>query len=184
MKNIPEEFLSEIKKGSFRTRIVFNFMPDQNFRGFAVGCNYSFKGSTLGYLKDNGLSLTKVIGKRKTSVLEIDDTVIQAGPTLVNCSEKLIEWRKEKFYSNQILKGFHAHIGIKKNGNILIGFTTEKTLGKIAKLYIENNALSAIKLPGLKTGSFYFKSSHQEIKRGLFPIPVALIIEQKLKFGP
>jgi hypothetical protein len=180
-KNTPDEFISEITAKSFRTRIVFDFEPYDGFKGFAVGCNYSYKGNPLGFLKDNGKNLTQTIGKRKTSVFEIDDTVIQAGPTLVDCQEKLIEWKKENFYSNEIIKGFHVHIGIKKNGNILMGFSENRTLGKIANLYLEHHALSAIKLPGLKVGSFCFKSMSQEIKKGLFPIPVALIIEPKLE---
>jgi len=183
LRNNQEEFISEIKSNTFRTRIVFDFEPEKKFKGFAVGCNYSYKGNPLGFLKDNGKKLTTTIGKRKTSVFEIEDTVIQAGPTLIDCQEKMIEWRKEYFYSNEIIKGFHAHIGVKKNGNILIGFTDNKTLGKIADIYLEYHALSAIKLPGHNVGSFYFKSRVQEIKRGLFPIPIALIIEPKLEFS-
>jgi|694.fasta_scaffold09792_17 hypothetical protein len=179
--NRDHEFYAEIFRDTFRTRIVFDFMPDENFKGFAVGCNYSFCGNPIGYLKDNGKSLTNVTGKRKTSVFEIEDTVIQAGPTLVDCFEKMINWRKEGFISHDVLRGFHPHIGKKKTGNIILGYTTTKTPLSIAKQYMKFTVLSAIKLPGLRKGSFYFKSSHQEIKIGLFPIPVALIIEPKLE---
>jgi len=48
-----DELFIEVTRATFRTRIVFDFVPDKDFYGIAVGCNYSFKGNPVGFLKDN-----------------------------------------------------------------------------------------------------------------------------------
>lgn len=170
-------FFVEIKDETFDTKILFNYTPESNFLGLAVGCNYSYKGNPIGYLKDNGLLLTKIPGHVCRPLFAFDNTVIQAGPTLLENFEPQFDWKKEKFNAQDIVSGFHAHVGQKKSGNYVFGMTTKLSFQKIIQEYQSHNVQNAIKLPGLNKGSFYFKSRDYLIKEGLFPIPVALVIE-------
>jgi len=180
LKHNDEEFFCEFYRGTFRCRILFDFLPDENFRGLAIGCNYSFNGHPKGFLKDNGLIISQVNTSNKRCIMNIEDCAIQAGPTLVEDFEKFTKYLAEKFSTNDTVSGFHVHIGKKKMGNYIVGFTKSANLSQISDKYIAYNVLDAIKLPGLKKGSFYWKSSRQEIKLGKFPIPVALTFEPKL----
>lgn len=180
LKHNDEEFFCEFFRDTFRSRILFNFTPDENFRGLAVGCNYSFKGHPIGFLKDNGLIISQVNKNNQRCIMNIEECAIQAGPTLVEDYEKFTKFIAEKFSTNDIVSGFHVHIGKKRLGNYIIGYTNKSTMSQISEKYISYNVLDAIKLPGLKKGSFYWKSSKQEIKLGKFPIPVALTFEPRL----
>jgi hypothetical protein len=160
---------------------MFNFTPEPDFIGLAVGCNYSFKGHPIGYLKDNGMIISQINKNNQRCIMNIEDCIIQAGPTLVEEYEKFTNFSAEKFSTNEIVSGFHVHIGKKKMGNYIIGFTKKATMAQISEKYIDYHVLDAIKLPGHKKGSFYWKSKKQEIKLGLFPIPVALTFEPRLQ---
>jgi hypothetical protein len=181
IKNTENEFFVEVDKDSFRTKIVFDFIADENFKGIAVCCSYNFKGQAVGFLKDNGLIVSKVHGKHNRPIFRIDDTIIQAGPTLLENFEPSKRYQEEGFSSHEILKGTHTHIGQKKFGNYIIGFTKDSTLSEIIKKYQEFNVQNAIKLPGLKQVGFHFKSSHQVISVGSTPMSAALIFESRLK---
>ena len=180
LRHNDDEFFCEFSRNSFRSRVLFDFTPEPNFVGLAIGCNYSFKGHPIGFLKDNGLIISQINKNNQRCVMEVDNCTIQAGPTLVEDYEKFTKFAAEKFSTNDYVSGFHVHIGKKKMGNFVIGFTRKATMAQISDKYIEFKALDAIKLPGHKKGSFYFKSSKQEIKEGLFPIPVALTFEPRL----
>ena len=174
-----EECFIELTENTFRTRLAFNFKPSEDFIGIAVCCNYHFKGHPLGYLKDNGLVMRQIEGHRKRACFAIGDTIIQAGPALIvnGQKKKNKEYIEEEFSTHYILKGLHVHIGRKKSGNIVVGFTHNLTFGQIIDKYDNLNTTEAIKLPGLKQGSFVFKSKSQTITSGLEIMPIALIFE-------
>lgn len=181
LKNNENEFFIEITRETFRTRIEFEFTPEDDFRGVAISCSYDFKGHPIGYLKDNGLYLTKITGHSTRPLFHIDETSIQAGPTLVDNFEINKNFQKEGFSTNELISGFHPHIGQKKLGNYVLGFTKKNTLSEIAKKYKEEYTCQyAIKLPGEKRGGFYFRSSSQTVSEGCLPIKVALIFESKI----
>jgi hypothetical protein len=181
-----EECFIEISKNTFRTRIELNWSPDEDFTGIAVGCNYNFKGHPVGFLKDNGLIVSQIDGRRNRGIFEISDTntIIQAGPSLVIDKEPQKDFKKEGFATHYILSGLHSHLGKKKSGNYVVGFTKKKTFNQMIKKYQELNAEDAIKLPGLKSCSFLFKTKARTYQEGVFPIPVALIFESRAdEFG-
>jgi len=177
-----KEFFIEINKDTFRTRIEFNWIPEENFKGVAVGCNYNFKGHPVGFLKDNGIVKRLIEGKKNRAIFTIKetDTIIQAGPRLIKDFEPVKDYRSEGFASHDILSGLHCHIGKKKSGNYLVGFTENFTFNQIINKYQDLRAEEAIKLPGLKSCSYVFKSRVQNIQYGVIPIPVALIFEPRL----
>jgi hypothetical protein len=181
LKHNEEECFIELINNDFRTKIEFNFNPNENFKGLAVCCNYHYKNHPVGYLKDNNLILSKITGHKHRATFDIGDTTIQAGPTLIENYEKKRAFKEENISTKQIVSGFQVHIGMKKSGNIIIGYTEKNTLKEITLKYEEYHCQNAIKLPGRDCGSFYWKSTMQEIKKGLFPIPVALIFESRLK---
>ena len=178
-----EECFIELTENTFRTRIAFNFKPDDDFIGIAVCCNYHFKGHPIGHIKDNGLILRQIDGYKKRACFAIGETAIQAGPALIEEGKckKNKEYFKEGFATHHILKGLHVHIGQKKSGNTDIGFSNNLTFGEIIKKYENLNTIEAIKLPGLKRGAFLFQSKVQKISQGLETIPVALIFEPRLE---
>jgi hypothetical protein len=182
IKNTQDTFLMEITQNSFRTRIEFDWTPEEDFKGVAVCCNYHFKGNPIGFLKDNRLIRKQIDGKTERALFKIEDTdsMIQAGPSLIVEGKPKKNFKDEGFATHHILKGAHAHIGIKNSGNYVIGFTEQCTFNEMINTYQELNCLNAIKLPGLKQFSFYFKSVKQKIEKGVFPIPVALIFEPRL----
>jgi hypothetical protein len=168
-------FFIEFTKDTFKTKIKFDFTPDESFLGLAIGCNYHYNGNPIGYIKDNGLVMQQIKGK-DTGIFIIENTVVQAGPILVENSKARIDYRAQGFSASQIISGLQIHIGEKKSGNILVGMTKQSTYRQIVDKYLDHNVDYALKLPGLKQGSFYYKSQHKEISEGLFPIPCALII--------
>ena len=179
-KNDQECFI-EFEIDTFRTRIEFNFTPDDNFKGLAISCCYSFKNHPIGFIKDNGLIRTETIGYRQRPLFEINDTMFQAGPTLISESKPFKDFTNEGFDERKILSGFHAHIGRKQSGNIIVGYSANYTLGQMINRYQELFAVEAIKLPGLKEGAFFFRSSRQTIKAGFYPMPCALIFEPRIE---
>lgn len=179
-KNDKECFI-EIVRDTFRNRIEFNYTPDDNFKGIVVCCNYSFKNHPVGFIKDNGLIRSNIMGYQKRPIFEINDTIIQAGPTLIRDSEAFMDYESENIDPRRILSGYHAHIGYKKSGNIIVGYTADYSLRMIVNRYLDLHAVDAIKLPGLKEGAFYFSSTVQTLKTGIYPIPAALVFESKLK---
>ena len=112
-----ENFFIELKKGTFMTKIKLNFTPPDDFIGLAVGCNYHYMGHPKGYLRDNGLVIQQIKGK-ETGIFKIDDTIIQAGPILVEDGVQAINYLKQGFASHSIVSGLHVHMGEKKSGNI------------------------------------------------------------------
>ena len=181
-KNNENEFFVELIKNKFRTRIEFDFVPPDDFKGIAVSCNYDYKGHPIGFLKDNGLVLSNITGRVSRPIFDIDETYIQAGPTLVENHEINKDFLREGFSAGEIISGLHAHIGNKKTGNYVLGFTRSNTLSEIANKYKSDyHCQYAIKLPGFKRCGFYFKSSNQTIKVGTFPIKAALIFESRIK---
>ena len=183
ISNSEEECFIEVIKNSFRTRIELDWTPEKNFSGVAVGCNYSFKGHPVGFLKDNGLVRSVIDGRRQRAVFCVDetDTIIQAGPSLLIDEEPQKDFKAGGFATHFILSGLHSHIGKKKNGNYIIGFTNKLTFNQMIEKYQSLQAEDAIKLPGLKYCSYIFQSRMQTVKHGLFPIPVALIFEPRIK---
>lgn len=175
-----DEFFIEIVRDTFRTKIMMDFEPDENFKGIAVCCNYHFKGHPIGYLRDNNLVIKQIDGRMQRATFEIGESVIQAGPTLVENFEAVRDFKSEGFATHYILKGLHSHIGLKKSGNIVFGFTRKNTLKEITDKYMDLSTQNAIKLPGLKQCSFFCNLGTQYIKEGVFPIPVALVIEARL----
>ncbi len=181
-KNTEEECFIELTKDKFRTRIEFNWSPPENFRGIAVSCNYDYKGQPIGFLKDNGKLLPTAIGHETRPIFNIDETYFQAGPTLVENFEINKSFSKEGFSTNELIAGLHAHIGNKKYGNFVVGFTKSLKLYDIANKYKkEHSCQYAMKLPGFKRCAFYFASSNQVIKIGTFPIAAALIFESRIE---
>lgn len=178
-----EECFIEITKNTFRNRIEYDWTPEENFEGVAVGCNYSFKGHPIGFLKDNGDVKSKIDGRRQRAVFCIDETetIIQAGPSFLIDNEPQKDFKKEGFATHYILSGLHCHIGRKKSGNYVVGFTSNLTFNQLIAKYQELNVDDAIKLPGLKQCSFYATTSKSTLQHGLFPIPVALIFEPRRK---
>ncbi len=174
-----DDFFLEITRESFRTRIEFDFTPPDDFKGIAVCCSYSFKGNPVGYIKDNGLVRNPISGYKQRPLFQIEDTIIQAGPSLIKNSEPFKDYLSEGFDQRMILSGFHAHIGRKTSGNIVIGFTKKTTFVNLVNKYASLLTTEAIKLPGLGKGGFYFRSKHQTIQEGVFPLPAALILEPK-----
>ena len=181
--NSEDECFIEVVKNSFRTRIDLDWTPEENVSGVAVGCNYNFKGHPVGFLKDNGLVRSVINGRRQRGVfcIEDTDTIIQAGPSLLINEEPQKDFKAEGFATHFILSGLHSHIGRKKSGNYIVGFTSKLTFNQMIEKYQSLNAEDAIKLPGLKYCSFIFQSTMQTVKHGLFPVPVALIFEPRLK---
>jgi hypothetical protein len=181
LKNTEEEFFVEIERNTFRTKIIFDFIPEEDFKGIAICCSYNFQGKAIGFLKDNGLIVHKIDGKPNRPIFHIDDTIIQAGPTLIENFEPVRNFQTEGFSTHDILSGPHAHIGQKKFGNYILGFTKSCTLSEITKKYQDYNIQNAIKLPGLKQVGLYFKSSHQTVSFGNLPMTAALCFESKFK---
>lgn len=181
--NSDEECFIEITKNTFRNRIEFNYTPPEDFYGVAIGCNYSYKGHPLGFIKDNGSIVSQINGKTQRGLFCINetDTIIQAGPSLLIDNEPQKDYKAEGFSSHFILSGLHSHIGKKKSGNYILGFTKLLTFNQMIEKYQTLFVEDAMKLPGLKLCSFYFANTRQEIKHGTFPIPVALIFEPRLK---
>jgi len=173
-----DNFFIELTKGAFSTKIKMNFEPPEDFIGLAVGCNYHYNGHPIGYLKDNGLLIQQIKGK-ETGLFVIDDTIIQAGPILVEDDYPRKDYREQGFSATHILSGLQVHIGQKKSGNILIGMTKKNTYAQIIKKYCDYNTTYALKLPGRNQGSFYYKSEFKEVREGLFPIPCALVLCKK-----
>lgn len=178
-----EEMFIELTRETYRTRIEFNWTPEENFHGIAVCCNYHYKGHPLGYLKDNALVRRQVDGKKQRGIFIIPDTntVIQAGPKFLESNVVNKNFRKEGIATHEILKGFHVHIGKRKSGNIIVGYTLNSTFSQIIKKYRDMFVYDAIKLPGHRNGSFILRTRLQYIQHGLVPIPVALIFESPLK---
>ena len=179
IENNEEGIFIEVPDGTFRTRIELNFDPPSDFHGIAVGCNYNYKGHPIGKLIDNNLVIGKIQAKTNHCTFEVGYSEIQAGPTLIENFTKQNKIKNEGFSNRQIAGGLHMHIGKKKFGNYIIGCTYNLTFRKIADKYEELNAQNAIKLPGLENGSFLFKNKVNELRRGVFPIPVALVIEAR-----
>lgn len=182
LRRDPDEVFIEIVSGSFRTRIEFDWTPEDDFEGVALVCNYHFKGHAIGLIKDNGLMISTIPGKKERPVFKIPETesLIQAGPVLVKDYEPI--YNSKGFASKSILSGPHCHIGRKRSGNYIVGFTRKYTPLEIANKYKELNAQEAIKLPGMeKSVGFYFKSRLRTLKEGTIPFPVALIFESPLK---
>ena len=182
LNKTEDECFIEIIKDTFRTRIEFDWVPEENFKGVAVCCNYHFMGNPVGFIKDNGLVRSKNVGNRKRPLFVINDTIIQAGPTLISNCEMKKDYISEGFHSRHILSGFHAHIGVKKSGNYVLGFTKKTTFVELVNKYAALNVENAIKLPGYNKGMFLFQSTQQTIKEGLFPCPSALIFESRLNY--
>lgn len=180
LKHNEDEFFIEIIRDTFRTKIMLNYEPDEKFKGIAVACNYHFKGHPIGYLRDNNLVIKQIDGRVQRATFEIGESAIQAGPTLVENFEPIRNFKSEGFATHYILKGLHSHIGLKKSGNIIFGFTRNNTLKEITDKYIDLHVQNAIKLPGLKQCSFFCNLGAQYVKEGAFPIPVALVIEARL----
>ena len=181
LKNTEEEFFLEIEKNSFRNKIMFDFVPEENFKGVAICCSYNFKGKAIGFLKDNDLIVHKIKGKENRPLFYIDkSTIIQAGPTLIKNFKPIKKYQEEGFSTHDILKGPHAHIGQKKSGNYILGFTKSCTFSEIIKKYEHYNAENAIKLPGLNQIGLYFKTKKQTICIGNLPMTAALCFEDKL----
>ncbi len=182
VESSEDTFMMEITQNSFRTRIELDWTPEENFKGVAVSCNYHFKGHPIGFLKDNRLIRKQIDGRKQRALFSIDDTesMIQAGPSLIVNGEPKKNFKDEGFATHYILKGLHAHIGRKNSGNYILGFTEKCTFNEMIKKYEDLHCEHAIKLPGLKQFSFYFKSVKQTIQKGVFPIPVALIFESRL----
>lgn len=176
-----DSFFIEFTQDTFRTKIVLNFEPDEDFIGLAVCCNYNYNGHPIGYLKDNSQVIQQIKGKN-TFIFDIGDTGFQAGPTLVEDFKPRMDYREQGFSAGHILSGLQVHIGRKKFGNILIGMTKKLTYRQLVDKYVSYTIEDAIKLPGGKqAGAFYYKSDHKEVKEGTFPIVCALVIEPRLK---
>lgn len=181
-KNNPQGFFMELADGTYRTKILFNFTPDDTFYGVAVGCSYLKNNHPVGYLKDNDKLVTQIPGKEERPYFTIGGTVIQAGPTLIK--DKIPLRRKyttEGFSSHDVVAGIHCHIGRKKSNNLIIGMTREATFSDIVTHYEEFHCENAIKLAGLKSARFYFRSRIQKIQEGEFPFPVALVFQSLLE---
>jgi hypothetical protein len=174
-RNNEDEFLIEIQKDSFSTKIVFDFEPDENFYGLAICCNYHKNGHPIGFLKDNGLIVSGIEGKKFRPSFEVGDSVIQAGPTLIENFIQQKRYKEEEFSTGEIVPGLHLSIGQKKFGNYVVLLTRKAALNVITEKLEKMSCQNAIKLPGLKKIGFYFRSKHQIVKEGLFPMPVALI---------
>lgn len=114
--NSDEECFIEITKNTFRNRIEFDYTPPEDFYGVAIGCNYSYKGHPLGFIKDNGSIVSQINGKTQRGLFCINetDTIIQAGPSLLIDNEPQKDYKAEGFSSHFILSGLHSHIGKKK----------------------------------------------------------------------
>ena len=180
-RNNQDEFLIEILRDSFSTKIAFDFDPGNNFYGLAVCCNYHKNGHPVGLLKDNGLIVSKIEGKKFRPSFEVGNSVIQAGPTLIENFEKQKRVKAEEFSTGEIVSGIHVSIGQKKFGNYVIILTKNASLGEITEKLAAMNCQNAIKLPGLKQVGFYFRSTHQVVKYGNFPMPVALVFCPRLQ---
>jgi hypothetical protein len=183
LKNNDEEFFIEIQKNTFSHKILLDFTPDDDFYGLAICCNYHYKGHPVGFLKDNGLVVSTIPGKKMRPGFEIENTIIQAGPTLIENFDHKKNYKDEGFCTHDIISGLHVHIGQKKFGNFIVGLTRKSTLSEIIQKYDDFSVQNAIKLPGGKQAGFYFRSSHQIIQEGLIPMPVALIFESGRKKG-
>ena len=118
LKHNDAEFFCEFTRNTFRSRVIFDFTPEKDFKGLAIGCNYSFKGHPIGFLKDNGLIISQIQKSNQRCVMIVDDCAIQAGPTLVEDFEIFTNYKAEKFSARELLKGFHVHIGKKKIGQL------------------------------------------------------------------
>ncbi len=180
LEKTEDQCFIEVIKDTYRTRIEFDYTPSEDFKGIAVCCSYSFKGNPVGYLKDNGLVRNGISGYRQRPLFELGDTIIQAGPSLIKEGEPFKDYLSEGFDQRAILSGFHAHIGRKESGNIVVGFSKKLTFVSMVNKYAELFTTEAIKLPGHKKGAFYFKSKYRIVKEGVYPTPAALIIEPKL----
>jgi hypothetical protein len=179
--NSDEECFIEITKNTFRNRIEYDWTPDENFIGLAVACNYNFKGHPLGFLKDNGKIKSQISGNKKRAIFQIEETetMIQAGPTLVRDFQATKNFKEEGFSSHYILSGPHSHIGRKKNGNYILGFTSKHTFNQMISEYLDFKVDDAIKLPGLASCCFFIRTKNKTIQQGAFPAPVVLIFESK-----
>jgi len=182
-RNNEDEFLIEIQKDSFSTKIVFDFEPGDNFYGLAICCNYHKNGHPIGFLKDNGLIMTKIEGKKFRPIFEVGNSIIQAGPTLLENFQIQKRFKEEEFSASELSPGCHVSIGQKKFGNYIVLLTKKCLLSGITKKLDEMNCQNAIKLPGLNQVGFYFRSTHQIVKAGNLPMPVALIFEPSRQKG-
>lgn len=183
LKHNKEEMFVELTRQTYRTRIEFNWVPEENFSGVAVCCNYHYKGHPLGYIKDNSLVMRQIDGKKQRGIFLIPDTntVIQAGPKFIESNITNKDFKKEGIATHEILKGFHVHLARRKSGNLIVGYTLNSTFHEIIAKYRNIHVYDAIKLPGHKNGAFIFKTKAQYVQYGLVPIPVALIFEPRLK---
>lgn len=179
LSKTEDELFIEVTRNTFRTRIEFDYTPAEDFKGIAVCCNYSFMGNPIGYIKDNGLTRNQISGFKNRPLFQIEDTIFQAGPSLIKDGEPFKDYKSEGFHERFILSGFHAHIGRKDSGNLVIGFTKKMTFVSMVNKYASLNVVEAIKLPGHNKGAFCFKSKFQTISEGTIPMPVALILEPK-----
>ena len=130
-----EECFIEVTENTFRTRIEFDYTPEEDFYGIAVCCNYHFKGHPIGYLKDNGLVKKQIDGYKNRPIFTIEDTIIQAGPTLIKNEFPHKDYISEGFSAHQILKGFQCHIGKKQSGNYVLGFTKNYKFSDLCNKY-------------------------------------------------
>lgn len=179
IKNTENIFLIQIKD-KYKVALLTNWSPDSKFQGLAVRCSYDVNGNPIGILKDNNLDITQVYGKPERPVFEINRNVFQAGPTLIQEGKpkKFNYYKKEGFSSGEIKSGEHCHIGIKKNGDVLVGWTKDYTLSEIIRFYEELSAEYVIKLPGHNKTGFLFCSKIQKIQKGEFKWPAALVFEK------
>ena len=180
-KNNEDEFLMEIQKDSFSTKIVFNFEPDDSFYGLAICCNYHKNGHPIGFLKDNGLIITKIDGKKFRPIFEVGNSIIQAGPTLLENFVHQRKFKEEEFSACDLSPGYHVSIGQKKFGNYIILLTKKAGLTEITNKLDDAGCQNSIKLPGLNKLGFYFRSTHQIVKAGNLPMPVALIFQPRIE---
>lgn len=178
-----DDFAIRISPKTFRTRIEFNWTPPKNFYGIAVVCNYHYLGHPVGVLHDNNLVVTQVRTAIPRPTFEIGDTVIQAGPTLVQDGKRMKRKHgfTEGFHKRNLKIGFHTYIGITGGGSIVLGYRKHTNIRGLCEKCLAYNTKEAIKLPGLKQGGFVFNNRQTHIKIGPDVFPAALIIEPLLK---
>lgn len=180
----PDDFAIRVLRKTFRTRIEFNWTPPEKFYGIAVVCNYHYLGHPVGTLHDNNLVVTRVRTTMPRPTFEINgDTVIQAGPTLVQDGKRMkrVHGFSEGFHKRNLKIGFHPYIGMAKNGSLILGYHKDINIAGLCDRCIKYKAVEALKLPGLHQGGFIFNNRQTHIRVGVDMFPVALIIEPLLK---